>query len=141
MTCTWEASRQPRVKSSLATGLVCGSRERSGGRQRGKDGTEVVAVPWRQNEDDAKMDGERPNGVGMMDKGCKKKLEMEEHVPVQKRLHMTREDLEVFGFTARCPGCMSLLKGTARQAHTEKCQRRIEEELRDTLKAEAAQSA
>ena len=38
---------------------------------------------------------------------------MEEHVLVP-RVYMTREDLEVFGFTARCPRCMSLLEGTAR---------------------------
>ena len=71
---------------------------------------------------------ERPKVV-MMDKDYKEKLEMEEHVPVPKRVYTTREDLEVFGFTARCPGCMSLLKGTARQAHTNNCRRRIEEEL------------
>ena len=35
--------------------------------------------------------------------------------------------------------CTSLLKGTARQAHTENCRRRIEEKLRGTAKAEAAQ--
>ena len=33
---------------------------------------------------------------------------------------MTREDLEVFGITAKCLGCISLLKGTARtSAHRE----------------------
>ena len=42
-----------------------------------------------------------------------------EHVVVPKRVYITREDLEVFGFTARCPGCVSLLKMSARQAHTE----------------------
>ena len=47
----------------------------------------------------------------------------------------TREDLEVFGFTARCLGSISLLKETASQAHTENCRRRIEEESRDTVKA------
>ena len=43
--------------------MAFGSQERSEGRQRGKDGTDaiwrmIVAVPWRKNEDDAKMDGE-----------------------------------------------------------------------------------
>ena len=33
---------------------------------------------------------------------------------------------------------MSLLRGTARQAHTESCRRRIEEELKGTAKAHAA---
>ena len=59
----------------------------------------IVAVPWRKNEDD--------------------KLEREEHVPVPKIAHMTREDLELFGFTAECLGCTSLLKGRRGQAHTE----------------------
>ena len=95
----------------------------------------VVAVPWRKNEDD----GERlKSEVVAMDKEYREKLEAEEHVPVPKRVYISREILEVFGFTARCPGCMSLLRGTARQAHTENCRRRIEEELKGTAKAQAA---
>ena len=81
----------------------------------------VVAVPWRKNEDDPKMDGERlKSEVIVMDKEYKEKLEAEEHVPVPKRVYISRENLEEFGFTARCPGCMSLLRGTARQAHYRK---------------------
>ena len=53
-----------------------------------------------------------------MDKEYKEKLEMEEHFPVPKSVYIRREDLEIFGFTATCPGCMSLLKETARHAHT-----------------------
>ena len=68
-----------------------------------------------------KMDGERfKSEVIVMDKEYKEKLEAEEHVPVPKRVYTSRENVEGFGFTARCPGCMSLLRGTARQAHTEK---------------------
>ena len=59
-------------------------------------------------------------------------------MPWCRRVYITREDLEVYGFTARCPGCMSLRKGTARQAHLENCPKQIEEELRGTVKAEAA---
>ena len=82
----------------------------------------VVAVPWRKNEDDPKMDGERlKSEVIVMDKEYKEKLEAEEHVPVPKRVYISRENLEEFGFTARFPGCMSLLRGTARQEHTESC--------------------
>ena len=36
-----------------------------------------------------------------MDKDYKEKLEMEERVPVPKRVYMTREHLEVFGFTPK----------------------------------------
>ena len=99
----------------------------------------VVAVPWRENEDDPKMDGERlKSEVIVMDKEHKEKLEAEEHVPVPKRVYISRENLAEFGFTARCPGCMSLLRGTARQAHTENCRRRLEEAPKGTAKAHAA---
>ena len=85
---------------------------------------------WTENVSDG--------DVVMMVEDCKEKLEMEERVLVPKGVYITCEDLEVFGFTARCPGCVSLLKGAARQAHTANCRRRIEEEPRGTLKAEAA---
>ena len=89
-----------------------------------------MAALWRKNEDDAKKDGERQKGeVVMMDNDNKEKLETEEHVQVPKRMYITREDQEGFGFTARCPGCMSLHKGTSRQVQTENVRRRIEEEL------------
>ena len=43
----------------------------------------IVAVPWRKNEDDANMDGERLKGEAVMtDKNYKEKLETEEHVLV-----------------------------------------------------------
>ena len=99
----------------------------------------VVAMPRRKNEDDPKMDGERlKSEVIVMVKGYKDKSEAEEHVPVPKRVYISREKLKEFGFTATCPWCMSLLCGTARQAHTEHCRRRIEEELKGTAKANAA---
>ena len=66
------------------------------------------------------MDGERLNGeVEMMDRDYKEKLEVEEHVPLTKRTHITREDLVVFGFAARCPGCRLLSQEGARRARTE----------------------
>ena len=76
--------------------------------------------------------------VVTMDKEYREKLETEEHVPVPKRVFTSRENLEEFGFTARWPGCMSLLRGTARQAHTENRRRWVEAELKGTAKEEAA---
>ena len=61
------------------------------------------------------------------------------YVSVSKRAYMSREDLETFGFTARCIGCLSIFKGTARQAHTKGFRRRIEGEMPDTVEAEAVQ--
>ena len=53
----------------------------------------VEAVPWRKNEDDPKMDGERlKSEVIVMEKEYKEKLEAEEHVPVPKRVYTSREN-------------------------------------------------
>ena len=99
----------------------------------------VVAVPWRENEDDPKMGGDRLKSEAVvMDKENRERLEAEEHVPVPKRAYISRENLEEFGFTSRCLECMSLLRGIARQGHTENCRRRIKEELKGTAKAHAA---
>ena len=52
----------------------------------------VVEVPWRTNEDDAKMDGVHLKGeVVMMHKDYKEKMEMEEHGPVPKRVRVHSE--------------------------------------------------
>ena len=78
-----------------------------------------MAVRWRKNDDDAKMDEERLKGeLVSMNKSCKEKLDMEERVLVPKRAHITREGLEVV-----------ITRGDGeRQAHAENSRRRIEEE-------------
>ena len=63
----------------------------------------IVGVPWRKNDDDSKMDDEGlKDDVVMMDP---------KRGPEPKRAHITREDLEHFGFTAMCPGCVSMPRG------------------------------
>ena len=100
----------------------------------------IVAVPWRKNDDDEKIDGERLKGeVVLMETDYKVKLEMEEHVPVSQRVHTSRDDLKTCGFSARCSRCLSMLSGAARQAHTVNCRKRILRELTGTAKAGAVQ--
>ena len=45
----------------------------------------------------------------------------------------------VFNATARCSGCVSTIRGTARQAHTENGRKQIKGDWRGTVKEEAAQ--
>ena len=98
-----------------------------------------MAVPWRKNEDDPKMDGERfKSEVIVMGKEYKKSWRQKSMSRSRRECTFHVKNWGNFGFTARCPGCMSLLRGTARQAQTENCRRRIEEELRGTAKAHAA---
>ena len=56
----------------------------------------IVAVPWRKNEDEEKVDEERlKGGKVLMDKDHKERMEMEEHVPVAKGVHVSRESGDV----------------------------------------------
>ena len=58
----------------------------------------------------------------------------EEVVP--RRLYIKKEDLDKLGYSAGSPGCRSVLRGGARQAHTEACRKRLEAELEGTERAE-----
>ena len=97
---TW-ASRPQQVKSSWKR-RRCVAHE---------DGQEEAAERDRQE----KLRGK----VAMMDKEYQDQLERREHVPVPKRAAHHARKFDGIGFIAGCPGCMSLLRRTARQAHTE----------------------
>lgn len=86
----------------------------------------IVDVPWRKNDNDANADGENLRGqVRIMDKEYRERMvSSEPHMPVTRRMHIKREDLENFGYTVMCPGCTSLLKAKARQAHSEQSRKR-----------------
>ena len=92
----------------------------------------VGGVPWRVNDEDAAVDGEKMDvGVKIMDESHKERLRAEvkfkESAP--RRVDITKGDLEQHGYTQNCPGCMASLKGVRRQAHNEKCRARMEEAL------------
>ena len=77
--------------------------------------------------------------VTIMDKDYRERIREEagrETVP--RRMFIRKEDVEEHGYTVRCPGCVSILRGTARQEHTEVCRRRLEKELGGTDRAKQA---
>ena len=52
-------------------------------------------------------------------------------------MYITKGDLEEHGYTAGCPGCVSVLRA-ARQGHMDGCRRRVEGEMAGTGKATRA---
>ena len=58
--------------------------------------------------------------------------------PPPRRFNITRQDLEAHGYTAKCPGCTAILRGTARQAHSEQCRARMEKDMKEEPKVKAA---
>ena len=101
----------------------------------------IVGVPWKKNADDKEADGEDLRAeVRIMDKEYQERIEEEPaSIPVPKRVYIGREDLEKFGYTVNCRGCIAILKGTGRQAHSEACRKRMETELKGTTKGKAVE--
>jgi hypothetical protein len=81
----------------------------------------IGGVPWQMGEqegEDLKME------ITIMDKDYKEKMAGEtEAERVPRRMFIRKEDVEVHGYTVRCPGCVSILRGTARQEHSAECRR------------------
>ena len=91
----------------------------------------VGGVPWRTSDSDAKADGEAwkmdvppaiPTTTGEVEEDGWKEV-------VPRRAGLRREDFEKHGYSGGCPGCTALLRGTARQGHSEACRKRMEKEL------------
>jgi hypothetical protein len=94
---------------------------------------EVVRhVPWRVSDDDPNVDGEKLQLEGTSRKLEEPEVQLQKDVVVAPNRFMIRkEDLETHGYSANCQGCRSILRGTARQGHSESCRNRLEEELKD----------
>ena len=85
----------------------------------------VKHVPWRTSEGDPKADGEKPEVIKLNPEQEHVEREiMKDAAP--RRAYITKEDLNELGYTAKCPGCLAILRGTARQGHSADCRKRVE---------------
>ena len=101
----------------------------NGGRWSVADFDKFVGVPWEPY----------PGAKGGFELRSKVRLPAEQAdvtETVKGKSHFTRrrfrirkEDLEKFGYTAGCPGCRAVSRGTTAMNHTEECRKRIAEEL------------
>ena len=93
----------------------------------------VKHVPWRTSEGDPKADGEKPEVIKLNPEQEHVEREiMKDAAP--RRAYITKEDLNELGYTAKCPGCLAILRGTARQGHSADCRKRVEGLLADSTK-------
>ena len=53
------------------------------------------------------------------------------HEAVPRNFRIEAKDFEAHGYSAKCPGCSSVLKRTARQAHTDACRKLFGELMKD----------
>ena len=96
----------------------------------------VKHVPWRTSEDDPNVDGEPPEVIRLTPEEVK--IEREIVNNVLRRVKIRKQDLENHGYTAKCQGCLAMIRGKAQQKHSDACRRRIEEEMKGEPRLERA---
>ena len=95
--------------------------------------------PWRTSDDDPNADGEMLKVEKLGETAEPKTDELvREELSAPRRVYIQKGDFEQHGYSARCPGCRSILKGTTRQGHTEACWARMEKALEGTERHERA---
>ena len=82
---------------------------------------QVTGVPWRTSEDDDKVDGEKfaklqvpEEAIRKHDEDVEKEREMA-HESMPRSFFITKKDMKQHGYSAKCPGCASVIRGTTRQ--------------------------
>ena len=79
--------------------------------------------------------------VTIMDKDHREKIRNEaRNDVVPRRMYIKKSDVEEHGYTVRCFRCISSLRETARQEHSDACRRRSEKEMEGTQKARNAKA-
>jgi hypothetical protein len=51
---------------------------------------------------------------------------------IPRQVYLRKSDFEEHGFTSSCPGCVSIIRGKARQGHSKACRIRMQDILKDT---------
>ena len=92
----------------------------------------VGGVPWRTSEEDPKMDGEKLETIELPKMDPQVIEDTRSFVDAEPRTFgIKRSDFEHHGYTRGCAGCKAILRGTARQKHSDGCRRRMEDAMRD----------
>ena len=97
----------------------------------------VTGVPWRTSEDDDKVDGGKLAKLQVPEEAIRKHdedIKKERDGPRVDAFFITKKDMEQHGYSAKCPGCASVIRGTTRQAHSAACRMRFGEILKSTEK-------
>ena len=96
-------------------------------------------MPWKPSVEDDEGETVMPNlDMPMREPDVEiKRPEVREEEVMPRRLYIKGNDVERFGASERCKGCVAVLRGNAGVAHTEACRKRLTEEI---LKSEGGRA-
>lgn len=93
----------------------------------------VGGVPWKTSREEEVDENVMPTIVVPMqynDDIPKPRVQEAEYIP--RRLYIKKGDVEKYGMTPRCKGCLAAMRGAAATAHSEECRRRMTDEIGKT---------
>lgn len=114
-----------------------------------KEGIETLkSVPWRVNDEDDKADGKDLDEEIMLRKSDGEAIDDDERDAPQELLKMSLPrqfrisdtDYHEHGYTMECPGCKALLRGKAKQKHSDQCRARMAEAVAGSRRVEGARA-
>lgn len=95
----------------------------------------VTVVPWNRGKDDPEADGYQPyfdvrSGPGRrLTDEDKKSIATDDAERTVHPAHLWKRHFEKHGFTDRCSGCSSILRGISLQPHSRECRKIMEDAL------------
>jgi len=100
----------------------------------------VGGVPWKVSDDD-EGDGPAREGVihieaKAMDERVEQEVKSNPMVP--RKFMIFKKDLDEHGYSEGCPGCKAILRGAARQVHSDACRKRLLSEMKDEPRVKEA---
>jgi hypothetical protein len=101
----------------------------------------IQSVPWNMGVEDKAADGDIPfiqhgPGTRMKPEEMDEIRTMGAAVSAPRSMPLNKTDFEKFGYTDRCAGCSSILRGMKRQHHSEDCKMRMEKLLQGDARLE-----
>lgn len=108
----------------------------------------VTTVPWSRGGGGDNADGELPEFDGKHGPGRLLTEEEEEEECIGANgmtkgvhsVHLAKKDFDNHGYTDRCAGCSSILRGKGLQTHSVMCRKRMEAVLKGDVRLENAKA-
>ena len=94
----------------------------------------VVGVPWRINEEDPEVDGEKLKCKQLSEEEKRELQEEVEHRKmIPRRFAIRLQDIERHGPSESCGGCRALVRRKPGQVHSAPCRNRFEALMKATI--------
>ena len=101
----------------------------------------IRGVPWNTRDDDDTADGDKLEVIKLSPADAEAANQPREHfgnIPVPRRVKISKNDLIMHGYTAKCDGCRAAMAGRPQKPHGEEFRQRMEKLMKQNPKMQKA---